>query len=222
MRSRISAARQRACLISSPLRCRVAVVVFAPAKEAAEKASGHALEGRAAAARQQRLLCFTSAPRDARGPRGRPQSYAGNSSSASSAAVLLLAHLFQPLDILAVLRFLNRDMRHRRRGRCSVPMLQSRWEPNDIARPHLLDGTSLALHAAKARQDDQRLSERVRVPRGACSRLKCNASGSDAGALGCRNERINSHRPREILCLTPAGRLRAVAPNLHGYTPFMR
>jgi DNA-binding transcriptional LysR family regulator len=37
--------------------------------------------------------------------------------------VLFVADLFHPLDILAVHRFLNGDMRHRGRGRRPVPVL---------------------------------------------------------------------------------------------------
>jgi hypothetical protein len=47
-----------------------------------------------------------------------------------------------------------------------VPMLQTRRKPDDIAGADLLDRSALALHPSEAGSDNQRLPERVRVPRG--------------------------------------------------------
>ena len=57
-------------------------------------------------------------------------------------------------------------------GRRAVPVLLARREPDDVARPDLLDRPALALHAAAAGQHDQRLTERVRVPRRARAGLE--------------------------------------------------
>jgi hypothetical protein len=46
-------------------------------------------------------------------------------------------------------------------------MLLAGREIHDVAGPHLLYRTALALNAAKSEGDDDRLAERVRVPRGA-------------------------------------------------------
>src|SRR5262245_37633407 len=43
--------------------------------------------------------------------------------SASSGAVLFVAHLFQPVDGLSIKLFLNRDVRHRRCRRRAMPVL---------------------------------------------------------------------------------------------------
>src|SRR5215218_9151162 len=48
-------------------------------------------------------------------------------------AVLLVADLFHPVDILAVQRFLNGNVCHRR---CSVPMLQAGRKPDHVAGPN--------------------------------------------------------------------------------------
>src|SRR5215475_4666889 len=52
---------------------------------------------------------------------------------ASSLAILLVANLFHPVDILAVHRFLNGDMRHPIRWRRPMPMLFTGRKPDDIA-----------------------------------------------------------------------------------------
>ena len=53
-----------------------------------------------------------------------------------------------------------------------MPVLLARREPDDVAGADLLDRAALALHAAEAGGDEQRLAERVRVPRGAGARLE--------------------------------------------------
>jgi hypothetical protein len=67
-----------------------------------------------------------------------------------SAPVLLVADLFQPIDVLAVLKFRNGDVRHRGRRRRSMPMLQSRRKPDDIAGPDFLDRSALGLDPSRA------------------------------------------------------------------------
>lgn len=67
---------------------------------------------------------------------------------------------------------MDRDVRHRSRGRGAVPMLQPRRKPNDIARANLLHGTPFALHPAEARGDDERLSQRMSVPGSASTGLE--------------------------------------------------
>ena len=66
----------------------------------------------------------------------------------SGSPVLFVANLFHPLDVLVVQRFLNRDVCHRRRRRCTMPMLQTRLKPDYITGPNLLDRTALTLNPA--------------------------------------------------------------------------
>ncbi len=90
--------------------------------------------------------------------------------------VLFVADLFHPLDILAVHRFLNGDMRHRGRGRRPVPVLLPGRKPDHITGPEFIDRSALALNPAAAGCDDQSLAERMRVPGGAGTRLECDAA----------------------------------------------
>src|SRR3954470_2608234 len=83
----------------------------------------------------------------------------------STALVLLITDLLHPVHGLAVELFLNGDVRHRRgRGR-AMPVLLVRWEPHHVSRPDLLDRAAVALGKAEAGCDDQRLPERMGVPR---------------------------------------------------------
>jgi hypothetical protein len=52
---------------------------------------------------------------------------------------------------------------------------------NDVTRPDFLDRTTLALRAATAGRDNQRLTERVRVPGGAGAGLEGDGIAGDAG-----------------------------------------
>lgn len=87
---------------------------------------------------------------------------------AELSVILLVAHVLHPLDGAAVELFLYGEMRHRRRGHCSVPVLLARWKLDHISGADLFDGTAPALHTAAAGGDNQRLTERMRVPR--CAR----------------------------------------------------
>src|SRR5438876_3011132 len=83
------------------------------------------------------------------------------------APILFFAHLFHPIDHLAVQRFLNSDMRHRGCWRGAVPMLLTRRKPNDIARPDFLDWFAPTLRPSEAGRDDQCLTEWMCMPGGA-------------------------------------------------------
>src|SRR5207244_3700947 len=63
------------------------------------------------------------------------------------ALVVLIADVFQPLNRLAIELFLDGNVRHRGRERGTVPMFLAGSEPDDIARPDLLDRPTRSLHA---------------------------------------------------------------------------
>src|SRR5271168_5043489 len=67
-----------------------------------------------------------------------------------SGQVLLVADLFQPIHDLAVQRFLNGDMGHRRGRRRAVPMLLAGRAENHVAGPDLLFGFAPTLGPAAA------------------------------------------------------------------------
>src|SRR5665213_1097346 len=105
--------------------------------------------------------------------------------------VLLVGHLLHPLDELAVEHLLDRDVSHRRGGRGTVPMSMARRAPNHVARADLDDGFALALRPSAASRDDERLTERMRVPGGACARFESHARARDTGRLRRRIQGIN-------------------------------
>src|SRR3954447_11568255 len=113
--------------------------------------------------------------------------------------VLLLAHLFHPLDRTAVQCFLNGDMRHGGGGRGAVPVLLPRRKPDDIARPDLLDGIAKALRPTQTRGDDKGLAKRVGVPGCTSARLERHARAPNARGVRGFKQRINPHGAREIV-----------------------
>ena len=114
-------------------------------------------------------------------------------------AILFVAHVFHPVDGLSVEPFLNGHVRHGCRARRAVPMLFSRGKPDHVTRSNLLDRASPSLRAAAACRDDQRLSERVRVPGGPRTGLECHAGADDARRIWCAEERIDAYRAGEVL-----------------------
>src|SRR5580704_16222883 len=132
-----------------------------------------------------------------------------------SIAVLFVADLFHPVDDFAFERFLNRDVRHRRRRRGTVPMLLARREPDDVTRPDFLDRAALPLHPADAGGHDQRLAERMAVPGGTRAGLESDAGASTAGRIGCLEQRVDADRAAEPVRWPLGGRLRTVAFDFH-------
>src|SRR5436190_1377870 len=96
------------------------------------------------------------------------------------ASVLLLTHLLHPIDVLAIERFLDGDVRHRRRRRRAVPVLLVRWKPYDVSGPDLVDGATGALHPTEAGGDDQRLTQGMGMPRCSGTGLECDARCTDS------------------------------------------
>src|SRR5216110_2899970 len=91
------------------------------------------------------------------------------------ALVLLVAHLLQPLDHLAVELLLDGDVGHRRgRGR-AVPVLLAWREPHHVARADDLDRPAPPLGQPAPGRHDERLPERVGVPGGPGTGLESDA-----------------------------------------------
>src|SRR6266508_6332740 len=118
---------------------------------------------------------------------------------AGSFAVLFVADLVHPVDIPAVQRFLNGDVRHRRRRRCAMPMLQAGRKPDHITGPNFLDRPALALNPAAAGHDNQSLAERMRMPGGAGTRLEGDAAATNPCRIGRLEQRVHADRAGEIL-----------------------
>src|ERR1700689_5519532 len=94
--------------------------------------------------------------------------------------VLLVADLLQPVDMLAVERFLNSDVNHVRRRAGAVPMLFVGRYPDDIAGTHFAQRSAPDLHAADTGGDAKRLTERMGVPIGPCGRFEVHEGRTDA------------------------------------------
>src|SRR5579863_2523872 len=88
-----------------------------------------------------------------------------------SCPVLFVADLLQPVNSLAIQLLLDGEMRHGGGRRGPVPVLLARCEPDHVARPNLLDRAAPALRPAASGNHDQRLAQRMSVPRGPRARL---------------------------------------------------
>src|SRR4051794_11029802 len=111
-----------------------------------------------------------------------------------SLAILLVADLLHPLDVLAVDAFLDGDVAHAvRRGR-AVPVLHARRRPDHVARLDLPLLTVPFLHPASAGRDDQDLARRMAVPRRARARLEGHVPGRERGLVGRPELRVYPDR----------------------------
>ena len=105
------------------------------------------------------------------------------------------------------------------RRRSAMPVLLPGREPDHVARPDLLDRSALALHPAAAGGDDQRLAQRMGVPRGARARLEGDAGAGDPGGIGRAEQRIDPHRAGETVLRTFAGGLGSYSLDVHLPSP---
>src|SRR4051794_38781817 len=72
-------------------------------------------------------------------------------------SVLLISHVFHPLNDFPVQAFLNCDVRHCGCWRGAVPMLFPRRKPDDIAGMYLFDWSAFTLYPTASRRDNERL-----------------------------------------------------------------
>src|SRR4029453_15896663 len=103
----------------------------------------------------------------------------------------------------------------RRGWRSPVPMLLVRLKPDDIAWPDFLDRGAPPLPQAKARGDDQRLTERMRMP----GRATTGPQGATGTDYPCRRggleQRVNSDGTRKPILWPFVRRLRSASFNFH-------
>src|SRR3569832_767122 len=64
--------------------------------------------------------------------------------SADRLAVVLVGDVLHPCDVLAIERFMDRDMDHAGGRGCAMPMLLARRDPDHVAGLDLTDRASLA------------------------------------------------------------------------------
>src|SRR5437016_1771211 len=101
-----------------------------------------------------------------------------------SLAVLFVADLFHPVHDLAVECFLNRDVRHRCGGRSTMPVPLAGWKPDHVTGPNLLYRAALALRPTATARDNERLTKRMSMPRGARAGFERHAG------TGCACRRV--------------------------------
>src|SRR4051794_3598722 len=134
----------------------------------------------------------------------------------SPSSVLLVADVFQPIDRLAVELLLHGDVRHRRGWRGAMPVLFAGGEPHDVAGANLFNGSAPALDAAGPGRHDQRLAERMGMPRGARAWLECHSRTRSSGGRGGLKQRIDTDGACKPVTGSFRGRLRTCSSDLHG------
>ena len=125
-------------------------------------------------------------------------------------AVLPVGDVLHPGRAAAVQRLGDGDVGHRAGRRGAVPVLDPRRDPDDVARPDLLHRAALLLHPAAAGGDDQRLAQRVRVPRRPRARLEGDHPAADARRGLGLEARVDAHGPGEVARRPGGGRPLAV------------
>src|SRR5689334_11716411 len=122
----------------------------------------------------------------------------------SSRCVLFVADLLEPLDHLAVQRLLDRNVSHRCAGTCPVPVFLVGRAHDHVPGPDLHGRLTPALREATPSSDDQSLTERMRMPRGACPWLKRDTRAGDATGLMRLKQGIDAHGGAEVFGRTLA------------------
>jgi hypothetical protein len=130
-------------------------------------------------------------------------------------SVLVLRDFFKPVDDFAAELFLNGDVGHSGGGRGAVPMLFAGREPDDVTGADFFNGSGLALGPAAASGDDERLTERMRVPRSSRAGFEGYAGALDPSRIGRLKERVNADRAREPIGRAFRGCLRASSFDFH-------
>src|SRR3954454_6489169 len=103
----------------------------------------------------------------------------------SPSSVLLVGNVFEPIHRLAIELLLHGDVRHRRGRRRAMPVLFAGGKPHNVSGANLFNRSAPALNTAGPGCHDQRLAERMGVPRGARAWLERHGrTGSSSGSGG--------------------------------------
>src|SRR5271156_461250 len=109
----------------------------------------------------------------------------------NSGLVLFVADLLHPVDRLAVELFQNGNMRHRGGRRGAVPMLLAGRTPDYVAGPDFLFRFAPTLRPAASGGDDQRLPERMGMPRRARAGFERYQCAISTGRIGRVEQRFD-------------------------------
>src|SRR5665213_3337626 len=129
----------------------------------------------------------------------------GSNKRGTSLPVMFIADVLHPVHGFTVQPFLNGDVRHRGCLGGAVPVLLAGREPDHVARTNVFDRPAPALRESAARRHEQRLPERMRVPRGSGAGLERDAGADRARGIRRREQRIDAHRAGEPVGRTFAG-----------------
>src|SRR5581483_1389102 len=124
----------------------------------------------------------------------------------AAAAVLRLGDVLAPHDGVArVVCLVHRDVCHEAVRRSAVPVPLARLEEDGVSGADRLDRSALTLAEADALADPDRLTVRMRVPRGACAGREMDDRGADPRSLGRRGERVDVDVARKPVARPLAG-----------------
>src|SRR3954463_12053379 len=140
----------------------------------------------------------------------------------SAAFVLIVGDVFEPFDSLAIELLLQGNVRHRVCRRRPMPMLFARRKPDNVTRPDLFDRSAPALRASGTGSDDQRLPERMGMPRGARAGLERHGGADNASGSRSLKQRIYPDGAGEPFGRTLSGRLRTYSLDLHETPQLLR
>src|SRR5580765_7200315 len=121
--------------------------------------------------------------------------------------ILFVADFLHPVDRFALEPLLNGDVRHGRCRRSAMPVLLTRREPDHVAGANLLDRATPAPGEPATRRHDQRLAQRMRVPRRSSARFEGDAGADHSRGIWRGEQRVDAHRAREVLGRSLSGRL---------------
>src|SRR5262245_36791743 len=125
----------------------------------------------------------------------------------SSASVLLVGHLLQPVHASTVQRFRNGEMRHRVLVGRAVPVLDAGWRPDHVAWLDFLLRPALLLDPAGSGRHDQQLPRRMGVPRRARPKLERDGAHRGTPRRSGLEQRIDSDGAAEVLLRALCGGL---------------
>src|SRR5215213_5027127 len=97
-----------------------------------------------------------------------------------------------------------------------MPVLLARRKPHDVTGSDFLNRAAFALCPTETGRDDQRLAERMRVPRGPRAGLEGDLRTAYARGIRRTEQRIDPDDSGEPVSRALARRLRPATGDLHG------
>ena len=88
---------------------------------------------------------------------------------------------------------MDRDMRHSRLRRRTVPVALSWIKPDDVSRQNVVNRTAICLDTAFPGDDEKCLSERVGMPGSTRAWLESNGNDPHTRRVGSRDYRIHAN-----------------------------